>query len=148
TEQVTTTDTVNVRSSDSENADKLGKLEQGTTVTRYEAKENGWSRIDYNGTEAYVKSEYVKVTESATDDTDSQTTETTENDNQDVETVSGKIVVLETVNVRKSASENADRIGTAYKGEYYDLIMEQADGWTKIKYNGQTGFVKSEYVKK
>ena len=149
TETVKTTDTVNVRSSDSETADKLGKVDAGTTLTRYETKENGWSRIDYDGKEAYIKSEFLTAVESATaEETENTTQSETENVQNDVETVEGKVVVLETVNVRKSASQNADRIGTAYQGEYYDLIMEQADGWTKIKFNGQTGYVKSEFVKK
>jgi len=151
TEQVTATDTVNVRSSDSENADKLGKVEAGTTLTRYEAKENGWSRIDYDGKEAYIKSEFLKVsgeTETAEAGETDQAQEPSQSDSQDVETVAGKVVVLDTVNVRKSASETAERIGVAYKGEYYDLVLEQADGWTKIKFNGETGFVKSEFVKK
>ena len=151
TETVKATDTVNVRSSDSETADKLGKVEAGTTLTRYETKENGWSRIDYNGTEAYIKTEFLAVVNGENSDAQNeeitaQNETTTAQD--DVETVAGKIVVLETVNVRKSASETADRIGTAYQGEYYDLVMEQADGWTKIKFNGQVGYVKSEFVKK
>lgn len=156
TEKVTATDTVNVRSSDSENADKVGQIEAGTTITRYEEKQNGWSRVDYNGQEAYIKSEFLKASaqeESA--ETDNQTTETANAEQTDgdgtsdanVEVVKGKVVVLETVNVRKSAGEQAERIGTAYQGEYYDLVMEQADGWTKINFNGQTGFVKSEFVK-
>ena len=60
----------------------------------------------------------------------------------------GKITIKETVNVRKSASENGERIGTAYQNENYDLIMEQADGWTKILFNGVVGYVKSEFVEK
>ena len=156
TETVKATDTVNVRSSDSETADKLGKVDAGTTLTRYEVKQNGWSRIDYDGKEAYIKSEFLSVVET-TDNSETQTEENTAENNENaettttqtnVETVDGKIVVLETVNVRKSASETADRIGTAYQGEYYDLVMQQADGWTKIKFNGQVGFVKSEFVKK
>lgn len=158
TEQVTATDTVNVRSSDSETADKVGQIEEGTTITRYEARQNGWSRVDYNGQEAYIKSEYLKAEaqESTATNTEGETTEKTEEapakaeapaSDSDLELVKGKIVVVETVNVRKSAGEQAERIGTAFEGEYYDLIMEQADGWTKINFNGQTGYVKSEYVK-
>ena len=26
------------------------------------------------------------------------------------------------------------------------LVMNQADGWCKVKYDGQTGYVKSEYL--
>lgn len=151
TETVKTTDTVNVRSSDSETADKLGKVEAGTTLTRYETKENGWSRIDYEGKEAYIKTEFLTVLANETaggNETQSENQNGADAAQNEVETVEGKIVVLETVNVRKSANENSDRIGTAYQGEYYELIMEQADGWTKIKFNGQVGYVKSEYVKK
>ena len=109
--------------------------------------------IDFEGKEAYIKSEFLTVEETAEAQTDdaTQQAETTQNEtvaNSDVQTVEGKVVVLDTVNVRKSASQSAERIGTAYKGEYYDLIMEQADGWTKIKFNGKEGFVKSEFVKK
>lgn len=145
TETVVATDTVNVRSSDSENADKLGKLEMGTKVTRYETKENGWSRVDYNGQEAYVKSEYLKVDDgSAAASEPSQTEETTSTDSG---SASGeKVTVKETVRVRKSASTDGEVLGTVYIGETFELIMKQADGWTKIKYKGQTAYIKSEYL--
>ena len=52
----------------------------------------------------------------------------------------------ESVKVRKSASTDADALGTAYAGDELELVMKQADGWTKVKYKGQTAFVKSDYV--
>lgn len=146
TETVEATDTVNVRASDSENADKLGKVDVGTTMTRYETRENGWSKIDYNGQEGYIKSEFLKVV--AVNETTAEPAADTEQPAETTSsaTITGKISVKDTVNVRASASESGDRIGTAYKGENYDLIMEQADGWCKISFNGKTGYVKSEYV--
>lgn len=142
TETVVATDTVNVRSSDSENADKLGKLEVGTKVTRYEAKGNGWSKIDYNGQEAYVKSEYLKVDDGSTaTQTETQTQET---DNS--ASTGEKVTVKETVKVRKSASTDGEVLATAYMGEQFEVVMKQADGWTKIKYNGQTAYIKSEFL--
>lgn len=144
-ETVVATDTVNVRSSDSENADKLGKLEMGTKVTRLESKENGWSKIDYNGQEAYVKSEYLKVDDGTAPEQPSQQENTSANN--DTSSSSGeKVTVKETVRVRKSASTDGEVLGTVYMGEKFELIMKQADGWTKIKYNGQTGYIKSEYL--
>lgn len=143
TETVEANDTVNVRSSDSENADKLGKLDVGTRVTRYESKENGWSRIDYNGQEGYVKSEFLTVvsTESAEAPADS-------GDEQPAasEAPEGKVTIKETVNVRKSSGEEAEKIGVAYEGEHYDLLMKQADGWSKIQFGDKVGFVKSEFL--
>ncbi len=56
------------------------------------------------------------------------------------------VTVVENVNVRKSASENGEKLGLAYVGEKLELLMKQADGWTRVKYNGQTAYVKSDYV--
>ena len=69
-----------------------------------------------------------------------------ESTDADSGTVSGTVTVKENVKVRTSASTTADSLGTAYVGEKLDLIMKQADGWTKVKYKGQTAFVKSDYV--
>jgi len=151
-ELVKATDTVNVRASDSENADRIGRVAQGETITRYEKKENGWSRVSYDGNEGYIKSEYLEVVETADNSTQEETTqeapeEETEEDAPTTDlTAKGKVTIKETVNVRKSASTSADKLGVAYKGEHYDLIMEQADGWCKIKFNGETGYVKTEFV--
>ena len=76
---------------------------------------------------------------SGTAGTDIQTASSTE-------TVSGTVTVKENVKVRKSASTDSESLGTVYVGEKLDLIMKQADGWTKVKYKGQTAFVKSDYV--
>lgn len=147
TETVETTDTVNVRSSDSEIADKIGKAIAGERYTRLEAKENGWSKIQFGDKEAYVKTEFLKVvdTSAETDTNDNAETPTAETPAADTAT-QGKVTAKETVNVRKSANEASDKLGVAYQGDQFDLIMKQADGWSKIDYKGQTGFVKSEFV--
>ena len=74
-QQVRATDTVNVRSSDSEVADKIGKAQQGDILTRTEEKNNGWSKVIYEGKEAYIKSDYLEVVSDNTD-TAAATTET------------------------------------------------------------------------
>ena len=136
-ETVRTTDVVNIRSSDSETADKLGKAQMGETFTRLEAKVNGWSRIEYQGGEAYIRSDYLEVvsTETPSENTPVQEEET-----------NGYVTVLENVNIRSAESETSERLGVAYQGEKLELIMKLADGWCKIKYNGQTAYVKSDYV--
>ena len=150
-ELVKATDTVNVRASDSENADRIGRVAMGETITRYEKKENGWSRVDYNGTEGYIKSEYLEVVETASNNEEPSTEETTQEEEQEDApttdlTSKGTVTIKEAVNVRKSASTSADKLGMAYQGETYELIMEQADGWCKIKFKGETGYVKTEFV--
>ena len=52
----------------------------------------------------------------------------------------------ETVNVRASQSQDSEKLGVAYQGDKLELIMKLADGWCKVKYNGKTAYVKSEFV--
>lgn len=146
---VKTTDVVNIRSSDSEEADKLDKAQIGQEFTLLEEKGNGWSKVEYDGREAYIKSDYLEVVSEETVEADeTQETEETE-DTQTAssnETSMGTVRVIESVRVRKSASTDSESLGTVYAGEKLDLLMKQADGWCKVKYKGQTAYVKSEYV--
>ena len=147
--KVRATDVVNIRSSDSETADKLGKAALGEEFNLIEKIENGWSKIEYNGGEAYIKSEYledVETTEVAAENTDANGGSATNNQGNDDTATTGTVTVIENVRIRKGASENSEKIATAYVGDKLELIMKQADGWTKIRYNGQVAYVKSDYV--
>lgn len=125
---VTTTTTVNVRSSDSEQADKLGKVSGGTKLQVLEQRPNGWTKVDYEGKEGYIKTEFLQLAESAAG----------------TETI-GTVIATTNINVRASASETADRLGVLSGGDSAELVGTEGD-WSKIKYNGQIGYVKSEYV--
>lgn len=144
-----TTDVVNIRSSDSETADKVGKAQKGDEFTVIEQKINGWSKIMYNDKECYIKSEYLLI-EGQEEET--QTTAETKQDEVTDEQAaadspsSGKAKAKDTVNIRESASTDASRVAVAYKGEEMTVVNKQADGWTKVKFNGKTGYVKSEYL--
>ena len=125
---VTTTTTVNVRSSDSEQADKLGKVSGGTKLQVLEQRPNGWTKVDYEGKEGYIKTEFLQLAESAAG----------------TETI-GTVTATTNINVRASASETVDRLGVLSGGDSAELVGTEGD-WSKIKYNGQIGYVKSEYV--
>ena len=155
---VKTVDKVNIRKSASTESDALGKAEIGDTFTQLEVLENGWSKIDYNGTEAYIKTEFLETVEStggetgdaATGDADATTEDTdgtgaTDSDSATTATTSGKITVKDTVNIRESASETGNKLGVAYRGEQFDLI-EKSNGWCKINYKGSTAYVKADFV--
>lgn len=146
-------DVVNIRTSDSETADKLGKAAVGDEFELLEEKGNGWSKIKYEGGEAFIKSDYLEPSESMAASDVEQNEDEEEGDSQeqadnsdDSAATNGTVTVKETVRIRSGASESSEKIATAYMGETFDVIMKQADGWTKIKYNGQTAYVKSDYV--
>ncbi|MDE6406475.1 MAG: SH3 domain-containing protein [Lachnospiraceae bacterium] len=154
--KVKTTDVVNIRTSDSETADKLGKADVGDEFELLEEKGNGWSKIRYDGGEAFIKSDFLEpsetmaaseVEQSEDDENEDEDAQEQQADNSGGSTTSnGTVRVKETVRIRKGASENSEKIATAYMGETFEVIMKQADGWTKIKYNGETAYVKSEFV--
>ncbi len=142
---VKTTDVVNIRKSDSETADKIDKAQIGQEFKLLEQKGNGWSKVEYDGGEAYIKSDYLEVVSEETAETGADSNNDTQTASSN-DTVSGTVTVKENVKVRKSASTDSESLGTVYIGEKLDLIMKQADGWTKVKYKGETAFVKSDYV--
>lgn len=60
---------------------------------------------------------------------------------------SGAFRVGDTLNVRANPSEDAERIGVCYEGETIEILMKQEDGWTKVKFNGKTGYIKTSVLK-
>ncbi len=59
---------------------------------------------------------------------------------------SGEYTLTATVNIRKGASDTSDRLAVAYPGETVEILMKQADGWTRVSYQGQTGYVRSDVL--
>ncbi len=131
---VEATTNVNVRSSDSENADKLGKINEGTQLTCLEKRDNGWSRIQYEGKEAFVKTEFLKEVGATAQ-------------NAGEAEVIGTVTAKENINVRAAADTNSERLGLVNEGEKLEKLENDNNGWIKVKYNGKIGYVKSDYVK-
>ncbi len=82
---------VNVRKEPNTQCEVLGSVEAGTTVSRLEAQSDGWSRIDYNGTEAYIKTEYLGSRE------DYDNNQNAKNNSESKETEIGAAVVSDEV---------------------------------------------------
>lgn len=131
---VTATDTVNVRVSDSELAERLGKVATGTQLQLLEQRANGWSKVLYDNQEGYIKSEFLQVSESTGNAESADGTQSI-----------GTVTATTNINVRASASETAERLGVLAGGESAELLANE-NGWSKINYNGQVGYVKSEFV--
>ena len=93
--------------------------------TEQPAEEQG---PQYVGKEGYIKTEFLQLAESAAG----------------AETI-GTVTATTNINVRASASETADRLGVLSGGDSAELVGTEGD-WSKIRYNGQIGYVKSEYV--
>ena len=152
-ERVKTTTSVNVRSSDSETAERLGTAAEGVILTRIEAKLNGWSKVEYEGKEAFIKSDYLQVVDSegnaVPDDNSNNQTVTPNNDNNSNADNDGEkkyVTAIDNVNIRSEADIDSERVGFAYNGDKLEFVEKLSSGWTKIKYNGKDCYVKSDYV--
>ncbi len=121
-------DTVNVRSSDSEKSDKLGKATKGSKWLVVEERVNGWTKIDYEGKEGYIRSDFLRVQEGAAG-----------------QPTIGTVKAKTNINVRAAASETAEKLGVLAGGDSAELIAVEGD-WCKIKYNDKVGYIKAEYV--
>ena len=158
TQTIRATDVVNIRSSDSETADILSKTTKGEEFTQLEALANGWSKIEYNGSVAYVKTEYFEVISENTVEVAENTDATEENENAENESstttestkvsslATGKMAVSETVRLRKSESTDAEVLEMIYSGSTVNVIEQYANCWAKVEYNNKTGYIKSEFL--
>lgn len=136
-EKVKTLDKVNIREKADSDSKRLGQAAKGETFTRT-GTEGDWSIIDYNGKKGYIKSEYLTTDVSS----DEEEGEATSNG-----LVEGTVITLEnTTNIRSSMDENSDKVGVAYPGEKVTVVMSYAEGWTKVKWNGETGYVKTDLL--
>ena len=140
-------DRVNVRAAADTESEKLGTLDQGTVVTRT-AVDGDWSVIDYNGTTGYVKNEFLTYD---LPDTTAENNSDSSSDNSDstnsASIAEGTVIMLEnTTNIRSGMSEDSSKVGTAYAGEKVTVVMSYAEGWTKVKWNGETGYIKTSLL--
>ncbi|MEZ7893500.1 MAG: SH3 domain-containing protein [Candidatus Wallbacteria bacterium] len=120
---------LNVRSGPGTNYPIIGGLSSGDNVTIIE-NVNGWYKIKYNGGTAYVSDNYISIG-SKSSDSDS---------NED-----GTVTAQPRLNVRSGPWGSV--IGKLDHCASVNIIGKSGD-WYKIKYNGKTAYVHSDYINK
>ena len=147
TDTLATKDRVNVRAAADVESEKLGTLDQGTVVTRT-AIAGDWSVIDYNGTAGYVKNEFLTYDLPDTTADSNSDSSADDSDSTNVASIAeGTVIMLQnTTNIRSGMSEDSSKVGTAYAGEKVTVVMSYAEGWTKVKWNGETGYIKTSLL--
>lgn len=132
TETVYVTQNVNIRKEPSETAQKVGSATMGQSFVRTGVTENGWSEIEYQGSKAYIRNDFISTEPVATEGNT---------------LAEGDIITMHVAaNVRKSMSESAEILGTTDYGDTVEVIQVYEQGWTKVKWKGKTGYIKSELL--
>ena len=140
---------VKIRKGDSTDAEELGKTEAGQELVEIEAQPNGWSKIEYNGGEAFVKTEFFDRVDEQAGDGQNDSSDTTEANNN-ADSANGKLgnkkIKNDAVNLRKGQGTDSAVLACLDKGVTVSVIENCDNGWSKVEYQGQTGYVKTEFI--
>ncbi|MCD8365966.1 MAG: SH3 domain-containing protein [Clostridiales bacterium] len=127
------TDTVYIRESADESSEALASAAAGSQVRQLAVTSDGWTKVKSGDIVGYIKSDYISSSASATSSSGSLSAGTS-------------IRLTSSVNIRSSMSESSDRVGLAYAGETVTVVMSYSEGWTKVTWNGKTGYVRTDIL--
>lgn len=123
---------MNVREEANEDSEKVGLLYKDCGGRILERKD-GWTRIRSGDLVGWANDDYLLFGEEA---------EALANE------VGNLIVQIETdtLCVRQEPEDDAEAIGFIPRDEELEIIEDLNDGWISVDYEGETGYVSSEYV--
>lgn len=129
-------DSLRLRSEPSTSAPTVTYLTQGTQVQVHEAL-TGWYKVSYGTYTGYVAAEYVDYTPASG----------TESVSAVSDSVGGTEASINgsAVNFRSGPSTDDSIIASLELGEQVTLLNVE-DNWCQVVWNGQTGYVKADYV--
>ncbi len=130
-----TTARVNLRTGATTSASVIKTLDKSVTVSVLAYDADGWSKINVDGKEGYIKSEFMTApTADAAVEAPADTAEA------DVFRTSAR------VNLRTGPSLSDSVIKTLNAGVTVEMLAYDAANWSQVSVNGQTGYIKSEYL--
>lgn len=131
-----TTSNLNLRASMSTSSQKLVTIPKGGKVTLLMRYSNGWSKVSYNARTGYVSSQYIKPAGS------NSTNPTNPTPSPSYNKTARTTAVL---NLRRGAGTNYSSIMKIPQNATVNVISN-SNGWSKVTYNGRTGYVSSQYL--
>lgn len=146
--KTTVNDGIRIREGRSTDTKMLGTIVSGTEVGVYANYDDGWSKIEYSGLKGYCMTEYLTSTDGVPTLSagETETQEETSSEEASVTSVNKQMEFKETVRIRKERSTESERITNGYAHELVKVIESYNDGWSKVEYNGMTGYCKTEFL--
>lgn len=154
--QVTAKDKVNLRSIPSverEDAVVITQLHKGDIALCIGVSENGWAKLEYNGTVCYAVYSYLTVVSGDVSPTEPAGAGEAADDEIETqfEPVSDRVTPKVEVNLRRLPSvedPGAVVVATIKNGEIVERTGINRDvGWSRVIYNGEVLYCVSSYVK-
>ena len=132
---VVITTKVNVRDTPSEAGNAIGTLDGGTKVVKY-GEENGFTKINFNGGRAYVKSDFVVPEGQPAPQPEAAP----------AAPANTTVTLTSTVNARASKDETSDRVAVGVPGDVVTILGDAGDGWSRVSIKGIEGYMKTEFL--
>ncbi|AJG93383.1 3D domain protein [Bacillus cereus] len=117
-ETIVTADVLNVREKPTTESKVVEKVKEGQELKVINT-EDGWSKIDLNGKEVFVSSEFTK----------------------DVYHVTANLL-----NVRSDASTESEILGRLKTNDVIESTHQVKDGWLQFEYKGKTAYVNVSFL--
>ncbi|MBK5432382.1 cell wall-binding protein EntB [Bacillus sp. TH25] len=117
-ETIVTADVLNVREKPTTESKVVEKVKEGQKLKVIHTEE-GWSKIDLNGKELFVSSEYTK----------------------DIYHVTANLL-----NVRTEANTESEILGRLKKDDVIESTHQVKDGWLQFEYKGKTAYANVSFL--
>lgn len=123
---------VNLRLGPSKNDSIIGRISEYEIAEVLGKTPDGWYLVLYNGNIGYVSADYVKYV---------KTEEFSKNED-------GKIFAYSTtsVNFRSEPTKDSKKLATLKKNSQVEILSQESNGWFKVSYNGQVGYISGNYL--
>lgn len=136
----TTTGSLNVRKGGLTSYSKIGSLKKGSKLQIIVKLSNGWYKIKYKNTYGYISGKYIKNVKVINSSNSNSTS------NSEEVIIKTGTVNMSSVDVMKKSSLESTKIGTLSKGNKVEITKIETNGWYRIKYNGDYGYVETYYI--
>jgi uncharacterized protein YgiM (DUF1202 family) len=133
-ESATATAGVNIRSGPGTSYRILGGLVAGQRITAIGKPANGWVKVQFNGSTAYISAQYLNLRSG-----------TTTSGPAAIYTKGTKIATAP-LNVRQGPSLGDKVIGYVAQGQNVTLTGKQSRGFAEMLYGGERAWVSSQYL--
>ncbi|WP_225989292.1 SH3 domain-containing protein, partial [Bacillus toyonensis] len=117
-ETIVTADVLNVREKPTTESKVIEKVKEGQKLKVINTEE-GWSKIDLNGKELFVSSEFTK----------------------DIYHVTANLL-----NVRSEANTESEILGRLKKDDVIESTHQAKDGWLQFEYKGKTAYANVSFL--
>ncbi|MGI6030492.1 MAG: SH3 domain-containing protein [Eubacteriales bacterium] len=122
---------LNLRSGASITASRLSVIPNGAQVTVL-GTEGDWYSVSYAGVQGFVSKQYVQLQETGAEGSS--------------QSQAGVVIAEPSLRLRATASTSGNILDSMPTGAKV-MVLENQNGWMKVRYNGKDGYCSSEYIR-